>query len=135
MNNHCRTVLLVTDDPDDHHAISEAIADISDDTVVLNVLDSQQALKLLKSKMHTPDYLFLDLSMHGIKINSFVAAIKSDEVLNTVPTVLYGEHIVFSTIERQSNVVFFNKDYDYSELKVFLSTLIKPKDGQSHQLS
>jgi CheY-like chemotaxis protein len=58
-----RTCLLVTDDPDDHQAISEALSQISEKTIVLNILDSQKALTLLKESTYRPDYIFLDLSM------------------------------------------------------------------------
>ena len=57
-----KTCLLVTDDADDHQAFTEAFNEISANTVVLIVLDSQKALELLKAKVHSPDYLFLDLS-------------------------------------------------------------------------
>jgi CheY-like chemotaxis protein len=118
---HVKTCLLITDDPDDHQAFSEAFAEISEATVVLIVLDSQKALEMLKSKRHEPDFIFLDLSMHGIKINTFLKYIKVDErSLNIIPVVVYGDRPEFSKLEFASEVTFFNKEYEYSELKDFL---------------
>jgi CheY-like chemotaxis protein len=121
-----KTCLLVTDDPDDHHAFSEALAEISEDAIVVNVLDSQKALKLLSAGRHAPDYLFLDLSMNGIRINSFLKTIKSDDALRKIPTVVYGDQSAFEQISHFEDLVFFDEDYEYSELKNFLGNFIKP---------
>jgi len=121
-----KTCLLVTDDPDDHQAFSEALSEISDDTVVLNVLDSQKALKFLLSKKPSPDYIFLDLSMNGIRINSFLNSMSSDDSLLSIPTVLYGHRSIFDQLDHHdhTNLAFFDKEYEYSELKKFLADFI-----------
>ena len=120
-----KTCLLVTDDPDDHHTFSEALAEISENAIVLNVLDSEKALKLLKAKKHSPDYMFLDLSMNGIRINSFLKTIRTDEDLKHLPTVVYGEQSALDQIGHYDNIVFIDEDYEYSELKNFLQEFIK----------
>lgn len=123
-----KTCLLVTDDPDDHQAFSEAISEIAEDTIVLVVLDSQKAMELLKSKTHLPHYIFLDLSMHGIRINSFLNIIKGGEDLHVIRTIVYGEALNFDKIENENKegLTFFGKEYEYSELQKFLRTLFKP---------
>jgi CheY-like chemotaxis protein len=122
-----RTCLLVTDDPDDHQAISEAVSQISEKTIVLNILDSQKALMLLKESDCQPDYLFLDLSMHGIRINTLLKTIKDDDGMPKMPTVVYGLDDTFTQIEDTRHLIFFNKDYEYSSLKDFLLTILKPQ--------
>lgn len=121
-----KTCLLVTDDPDDHQAFSEAISELAEDTIVLIVLDSQKALDLMKSKTHLPDYIFLDLSMHGIRINSFLNIIKGEADLHVIPTIVYGEVPNFDKIQNNEGLFFFNKEYEYSELQKFLRALFKP---------
>jgi CheY-like chemotaxis protein len=118
--------LLITDDPDDHQAFSEALSEISSKTIVLIVLDSEKALDLLKSKQLSPHFLFLDLSMNGMRINSFLKTIRSETELGLVPTVVYGDVPSFEKIDNPENVVFFNKEYDYSELRHFLREFVKP---------
>lgn len=120
------TSLLVTDDPDDHQAFTEALSEVSVNTIVLIVLDSEKALRLLEDKKHMPDYIFLDLSMHGIRINSFLKVINSNTELSAVPTVVYGEEDDFAKIANSENLTFFNKEYEYSELRNFLKNFIKP---------
>ncbi|HEY0652572.1 MAG TPA: response regulator [Chryseosolibacter sp.] len=116
-----KTCLLITDDPDDHQAFSEAFAEVSENTVVLIVLDSQKALEMLRAKKHRPDFIFLDLSMHGIRINTFLKYIKVDDLnLKLVPVVVYGDVSEFYKLEFSSEVTFFNKEYEYSELRDFL---------------
>ena len=122
-----KTCLLVTDDPDDHQAFSEALAEISDDAIVLNVLDSQKALKFLSTKRYAPDYIFLDLSMNGIRVNAFLNSIRADQQLVQIPTVLYGDRTTLDAIGRYDDVMFFDKDYEYSELKNFLSEFIRSR--------
>jgi hypothetical protein len=127
-----KTYLLVTDDPDDHQAFSEAIAEISMKTIVLIVLDSERALEWLHTKKYIPDSIFVDLSMHGIRINSFLKSINGGAYLSNVPIVVYGPQSSFELIEDKDRLVFFNKDYEYSELRGFLKKLIysDPDDPQ-----
>jgi CheY-like chemotaxis protein len=119
-----KTCLLVTDDPDDHQAFSEAFSEISANAIVLIVLDSEKALQLLKSGKYIPDHIFLDLSMHGIRINTFLKSINNDPAIRDIPTVVYGNQAAFLKIEYTDGLQFFNKEYDYSELKKFLTAFI-----------
>jgi CheY-like chemotaxis protein len=125
-----KTCLLIADDPDDHQAFSEAFAEVSENTVVLIVLDSQKALELLRAKKHEPDFIFLDLSMHGIRINTFLKFIKGeDQSLRLIPVVVYGDASEFHQLEYASEVTFFNKDYEYSELRDFLREFFRIPDS------
>lgn len=121
-----RTCLLITDDPDDHQAFSEALSEISAKTVVLIVLDGEKALELLKSKQLTPNFLFLDLSTNGIRINTFLKTVESDPDLQQIPIVVYGDAQGLEKMDGSENVVFFTKDYEYSELRNFLKEFVKP---------
>jgi CheY-like chemotaxis protein len=125
-----KTCLLVTDDPDDHQAFSEALAELSDKAIVLIILDSQKALQLLLAKTHTPDYVFLDLSMQGININPILREMRGDAELKVIPTVVYGDMASLYTIESIEGVTFFDKDYEYSQLKNFLREFFDPSDYQ-----
>jgi CheY-like chemotaxis protein len=111
--------LLVSDDLDDHQAISEALAEVSQNTVLLNVLNSQKALLLLKEPTYRPDYLMLDLSMHGIKVNSILNTVKGNNTEPKIPTIVFGYPDKFSQITDTEGLIFFNKDFGYSELHDF----------------
>jgi CheY-like chemotaxis protein len=119
-----KTCLLVTDDPDDHLAFSEALKEISEQTTVMIILDSQKALDLITFKKHVPDYIFLDLSTHGIRINTFLKTLHADPKLVSIPIVVYGDQKSFEKVEDKDRVSFFSKDYEYTDLKKFLKEML-----------
>jgi hypothetical protein len=117
--------LLVSDDLDDHQAISEALSLISENTVLLNIIDSQKALLFLQETEYHPDYLILDLSMHGIKVNSILNVVRRGKNKIRLPIILYGTLEEFSRIENNDDLLFFDKDFKYSELRIFLTGVFK----------
>jgi ribosomal protein L25 (general stress protein Ctc) len=120
-----KTCLLVTDDPDDHQAFSEAFSEISDNTILIVILDSKKASLLLQEKKYVPNYIFVDLSMHGIHINEFMNGVRVDSTLNGIPTILYGEEEELKKIPSTYGMPFFSKDYNYAELRSFLIEILK----------
>jgi CheY-like chemotaxis protein len=120
-----KTCLLVTDDPDDHQAFSEALAEISDNAVLIVILDSKKASLLLREKKHIPDYIFVDLSMHGIHINEFMNGVRTDRELSDIPFILYGEEEELQKIQISRGEPFFSKDYNYAELRSFLMDVLQ----------
>ena len=121
-----RICLLVTDDPDDHEAISEALSEVSENTVLLNVLDSNKALLLLQESSYRPDFIILDLSMHGIRINPILKTLRKQPKLSHIPTVVFGEESAMAEIEEPEGLDFFRKDYNYSGLRTFLKRVMDP---------
>lgn len=120
-----KTCLLVTDDPDDHQAFSEALNEISSNTILIIMLDSTKAALLLQSKKLIPDYIFIDLSMHGIRITEFMTAFKREASIQHIPVVLYGEEEQLSKLQNIDGTPFFSKDYNYAELRSFLKEVIQ----------
>lgn len=118
-----RTCLLVTDDSDDHQAFSEAASEISESAIVLIILDSQKALQLLKTNTHQFDYIFLDLFMNGMRINSLLKVIQQELRLKS-KIIVYGDENGFESIDNKEGLTFFEKEYEYSELKNFLKRFI-----------
>ena len=119
-----RTCLLITDDPDDHQTIAEAISKICEEMIVLNILDSEKALLLLTESQCQPDFVFLDLSMQGIRVNTLLRSLKSNEPLK-ISILAYGDLKAFNQISDTRNVIFFNKDYEYSQLIDFLRNVFR----------
>lgn len=119
------TCLLVTDDPDDHQVFSEALSEISPGVILVVIPDSEKAVELLKAKKLVPDYIFLDLSMHGVRMNSFLKVLKADDTLKGIPAILYGNDGELENAVEMNVAAFFSKDYNYSELRNFLREIIK----------
>jgi CheY-like chemotaxis protein len=122
--------LLVTDDPDDHQAFSEALSEISEGAIVLIILDSQKAIQLFKTHTHRFDYIFLDLTMNGIRVNSFLKSIHANANLKSARILVYGEEKSFPRIESNANLAFFKKEYEYSELRDFLEMFLVSRDPE-----
>lgn len=116
--------LLVSDDPDEHQAISEALSAVSQDTILLNIIDSQRAILLLQSTEYQPDRLILDLSMHGIKVNSLLKVVRSSNKKVRLPVILYGTPETFSRFEKSDDVLFFNKEVEFSQLRNLLGNVL-----------
>ncbi|MBT1699549.1 hypothetical protein KK083_21805 [Fulvivirgaceae bacterium PWU4] len=119
-----KTCLLVSDDPDDHQGFSEASNEISKGAVVLIILDSQKAIEFLKNTAQHFDFIFLDLSMHGIQINNFLEILRGEPRLRSIEIILYGDETELLKVEDAHGVTFFSKDYEYSELRDFLKEFI-----------
>lgn len=117
--------LLIADDPDDHQAFSEALSDY-EKTIVLIILDGKKALELIRAKLYLPDYIFVDLSMHGIAINTFLKTLRTELGRESVSVVVYGDEGDFDKIQETGGLTFFGKDYEFSELKNFLIELVQP---------
>ena len=116
--------MLVTDDPDDHQAFTEAITKVAENTIVLIVVDSSKALRLLTTLTHVPDHLLIDLSMNGLDIHGFLQALRSNPRLTRIPVLTYGGPGEYAEIEDRRALVFFAKDYEYSQLQAILSDFL-----------
>src|SRR5688572_13025727 len=117
--------LLVTEDPDDHQAFTDATRENVRNAVVLVILDSEKALHLLLEKSLIPDAVFIDLFMNDIKINTFLTTFRADPVLRKTPIIIYGDEEQFVNIHDSRDLIFFKKDYEYKELKSLLSSLFE----------
>jgi hypothetical protein len=117
--------LLVSDDPDDHHAFTEAIGKMSDNLVVLIVIDALKAEKLLLSKVHLPEFLIIDISVDGFDVNTLLDSIQDDVVLSRIPTLTYGERSQFEQIVNRNSVMFFLEEDGFSKLQSNLRDFIE----------
>ncbi|HEY0739959.1 MAG TPA: hypothetical protein VGD40_00805 [Chryseosolibacter sp.] len=124
-----KTCLLVTDDPDDHQAFSEAIGRVSEDSIVVIVVDSEKAQTLLSSATYIPNHLIIDLSMDGLDINMFLETMRSNPKLARIPVLTYGEPSQYADILDRRALVFFAKDYEFSKLQSILHDFIHNQLG------
>jgi hypothetical protein len=120
-----KTCLLITDDPDDHHAFTEAIGKIYPSAVVLIVIDPAKALKLLMESYSLTDYLIIDLDTNGLEIKPFLDHIKNVMAVQHLPKCFYGEQETINRLSDEKGVTFFSKDYEYSDLQAALSSFIR----------
>jgi hypothetical protein len=115
-----KTCLLITDDPDDHQAFTEAIAKLSDQITVLIVVDSKKGLALVTSGKYVPDYLLIDLTSIGSDLEAFTAQLRSA----SMPVLLYGQPSQLAEISAHRFLTFLPKEYEYSRLQSVLRDFI-----------
>src|SRR3954462_11658278 len=87
------TVLLIEDDPGDALLITEALAAVDAPREVHVVADGREALDfLLRRGRYTdaaqPDLVLLDLRLPGMSGRQVLTAMKSNDVLRTIPVVV-----------------------------------------------
>ena len=121
--------MLVTDDPDDHQTFTEAITKVAEQSIVLIVVDSSKALTLLTSLTHVPDHLIIDLSMHGLEIQEFLDSVRANPVVSRVPILTYGSPSEYADIDDRRSLLFFAKEYEYSQLQAILDDFLHGKLG------
>ncbi|MDQ2656216.1 MAG: hypothetical protein M3Y60_02260 [Bacteroidota bacterium] len=116
-----RTCLLISDDPDDHLELSEALYEISDDTVLVTVSDVNKALDLLTANKCIPEFILLNLIISGLVIQEFLNVLDANPALSRVRIIAYGES---ATVQSGRFAAILGADLTYSELKEALKKLI-----------
>ena len=119
-----RTCLLISDDPDDHMELSEALNEISKDTVLVAVAHPEKALAMLGLKRCIPDYIFLNLAVNGFSPDVFFATLDADVELMNVRVIAYGEIPDFEKLNKHRVTGFINSDVSYTELRESLGKIM-----------
>jgi DNA-binding NarL/FixJ family response regulator len=119
-----RTCLLISDDPDDHTELSEALYEISDDTVLITVAGLTKALDLLALKKCIPEFIFLNVGMSDFEPETFFRRL-DDPALKHVQVIACGESPDLENLTHARVTAFLHTDVSYSELKSFLQRVLK----------
>lgn len=86
---HPYRILLVEDDPGDAMLVEEALLDGAEDRSVVQVSDGVAALEYLRDTAQPrPDLIVLDLNMPRMNGAETLKALKEDEALKSIPTVI-----------------------------------------------
>ena len=120
-----RTCLLISDDPDDHIEFSEALYEISDDTVLVTIANSRKAVDLLALKRCIPEYIFVNLGITDLDTELFFSTLE-DPALRHVQVIACGESPDLSNMRNPRVAAFLDLDVSYSDLKAFLEKVVKP---------
>lgn len=117
-----KTCLLVSNDPDDHQILFEAIKEITDDVVLTVVMDGEHIFEMLKTKKIHPDYLIIDTEMDGIG-PAFLKQILSVDGTSKIPLIIYTDREVNEKLLPGS--VSLSKQLSYSEIKSRLKEILR----------
>lgn len=117
-----RTALLVSDDPDDPVEFSEALYQISDDTVLVTVSDVNKAIDLLRLKHCVPDFVFVNTAIEGFAPDRFFDTLEHDPGLRGVKVLVFGDPVSYDSDRIMARLY---GHLSFSRLKKALSDMIR----------
>ena len=79
-------ILLIDDDEDEHVLFSQTINEIDEHIDCYHAQSGEDALRMLRSSEHLPDYIFLDLNMPCMDGKQCLREIKG---LYDIPVIIY----------------------------------------------
>jgi DNA-binding response OmpR family regulator len=83
------SILIVDDDPDDREFLTDAITEIDPMINCITANEGQEALSLLRALKTLPEYIFLDLNMHGLNGKKCLSEIKKDKQISSPQVIIY----------------------------------------------
>lgn len=122
-----RTCLLLSDDPDDHIELAEALQEASGNYVIMAVRDPDKAIQLLAHKKLVPDLIIVDFTLGGFDTDLFFHTLQSDGLSHT-PVVAYGDSTNLSRHSHPRIEMFLDDDITYSGLR---KALVEILDGSA----
>ncbi len=86
-------LLVIEDDEDDRYLITSALNENNINVVVTEVADGLEAIQFLENTLQQgqrlPHVIFLDINMPRLDGFGFLAALRENEVLSCIPTLVY----------------------------------------------
>ena len=94
-------VLIIDDDEDDREIFCEIVKEVDCLITCLACNSAEQAFNTLRSLTYPrPDIIFLDLNMPKINGMQFLTELKSDELLKSIPVIIYSTGCSYSEVRR-----------------------------------
>jgi|GEM_PF-317169 len=103
-NNPPKIVLHIDDDPDDREFVHDAIHAVDPSYIVIEASDGKSGIEFLKKAKSfgdLPCLIILDINMPGMNGFEIYNEIKKDEVLKTLPAVIFTTTEYFKGGQRQ----------------------------------
>jgi PleD family two-component response regulator len=96
-------VLIIDDDGDDRDLFCEVLREVIPTANCLVAESGEQAIKFLRDTSAIPDYIFLDVYMHGMDGKECLLKIKSIKRCHKIPVIMY------SSLDDQNLIAIFKK--------------------------
>jgi CheY-like chemotaxis protein len=123
-----QNILLIDDDEDDQEIFLEAVREISSEVVCTALSNAPEALQKLGSGELQPDVIFLDLNMPVMSGQQFLAEIKRQPELNSIPVIIFSTSSHAATIaltKEMGAADFITKPGTYNVLVTILTPLLR----------
>lgn len=121
-----RNLLLIDDDTDDQEIFISAIEIVSASVICTAMTDASEAFQKLLTGELRPDLIFVDLNMPIMNGQEFLAKLKKEEHLQSVPVIIFSTSASPETIANTKELGaanFITKPNSFNELVKILSSL------------
>ena len=123
-----KTFFIIDDDPDDQELFIEALQGIDEFCKCITAFDGEEALqKLINNTLHLPDFIFLDLNMPKMNGKQFLAEVKKNSRISTIPIIIYSTSAEKRDIQETTQlgaVFFLQKPNRFEDLSRALRDII-----------
>lgn len=113
--------LLVSDDPDDHQLLFEAIKEISKEIVLTILLEGDHLIQALEDGKIQPDFIVLDTTAVNREVDLILKLGRSKKLKN-IPIIIYADDADGKPDYPEDLIL--SKMLTYSELRSKLKTLL-----------
>lgn len=125
-----QNLLLIDDDHEDHEIFLAAVEEIPGPVSCVALTEAVQALQKLAAREITPDVIFLDLNMPVMNGQQFLAAIKQDDALKSIPVIIFSTSSSQATMRLTKELGaagFITKPDTYDALVQILTSVVHEK--------
>ena len=122
-------ILHIDDDPDDQQLFRSAIQSVdalSEIIVAENGAEGLECLLLMKEQKNLPCIIVLDINMPKINGRETCLAIKKDEVLSTIPLIIFStsKSVLDKLFFENKGVVYITKPTEFDNIVEVASTIL-----------
>lgn len=121
-----QNILLIDDDIDDVEILTEAIEFLLEKKVCYAATKHAKVIEALQNSQIIPDLIFMDLNMPGVNHRELLDQIKSSELMQQVPLVLYSSHTeeIMKELAKPFEIAHYvTKPTSYQDLLTLLSEI------------
>jgi CheY-like chemotaxis protein len=122
-----RHILLIDDDEDDQEIFTTALEEVSKSITLTALGNAPEALRKLLTGAPLPDLIFLDLNMPLMNGEQFLAEIKRNVQLQSIPVIILSTSSNLATVEltkKLGAIDFVTKPDRFDELTRILKTVL-----------
>jgi hypothetical protein len=118
-----KVCLLVSDDLDVYQLLSEAVQEVSPETLLLMTGHSRHIVDFLQAKKAEINYLIIDSTIESEAESGLVKFVSSNSPLQ-IPIVVYSNSVFHEDIRTEGSIHYIRNDFRYSEMCKVLKKIL-----------
>ena len=123
-------ILHIDDDAEDKQLFRKAIRSVNEHSEIIEAEDGAQGLEYLlsmKKEKNLPCLIVMDINMPKINGRETCIAIKKDEILATIPLIIFStsSSLLDKTFFKNKNVEYITKPVQYAHMVDIANTMLQ----------